>query len=136
MKTENLNGTLVLVRPDLENDPARSQGKVGFIQYTPTQMDGLYVSLLTGQEGFYKPDELLRLKPKQEISKELFENATNLPLDDFKALYKIGLLQERGTTASEINALEIARDHPSVWSRSLTAVAAQQSLELAKTYSR
>lgn len=136
METENLNGTLVLVRPDLENDPARGQGKVGFIQYAPKEMEGLYVSLLTDQEGFYKPDELLRLKNKHEVFKGLMENGANLDVSDFKALYKISLLQDRGTTSAEIQALEIARDNPSIWPRALEPVVAQQNLELTRTYSR
>jgi len=136
METENLNGTLVLVRPDLENDPVRGQGKVGFIQYAPKNMEGLYVALLTDQAGFYQPDELLRLKDKHEVFKELMENGTSMDLNDFKALYKISLLQDRGTTSGEVQALEVARDNPSIWSRALESLTPKQTLEMAKSYSR
>jgi hypothetical protein len=136
METENLNGTLVLIRPDLENDPAKGQGKVAFIKYVPQQMEGMYVSLLNGQEAFYKPDELLRLKDKNELFRGLMDNGTSLDVNDFKALYKISLLQDKGTSTALVQALEIARDNPSVWPRALDSLAPEQNLELAKSYSR
>lgn len=136
METEKLNGTLVLVRPDLENDPVKGQGQVAFIKYTPQQMDGLYVSMLNGREAFYKPEELFRLKDRQEIFKELMENGINLDARDFKALYKISLLQDKETTASLVQALEIARDNPGVWPRTLEPIAPQRNLEAARSYGR
>jgi hypothetical protein len=136
METENLNGTLVLIRPDLDNDPAKGQGKVAFIKYAPQQMDGFYVSLLNRQEAFYKPEELMRLKDKNEIFRNLTENGTKLDVPDFKALYKISLLQDQGTSTAEVKALEIARDNPSVWSRTLESLTPRQNLEMARSYSR
>lgn len=126
----------MLIRPDLKDDPIKAQGKIGFIQYAPKSMDGLYVSLLGEQDGFYKPDELLRMKGKHEIFKDLMENGTSLDANDFKTLYKISLLQDRGTTSAEIQALELARDNPSVWPRTLESLAPKQNLELARTYGR
>jgi len=119
MDTSNLNGTLVLIRPDLENDPVKGQGKIAYIRYTPQQMEGLYVSFLNGQEAFYKPDELVRLKDKQEIFKELMENGSSLGVNEFKALYKISQLQQRGTNLALTQALEIARNNPSIWPRAV-----------------
>jgi hypothetical protein len=136
METKNLNGTLVLIRPDLENDPVKGQGKVACIKYAPQQMEGLYVSFLNGQEAFYKPDELLQLKDKHEVFKELMENGINLDVKDFKALYKICLLQDKGTGTALVQALEIARDNPSVWPRTLVPLARQQNLALDRSYSR
>lgn len=136
METENLNGTLVLIRLDIKNDPVNGQGKVAIIKYAPQQIEGLYVSLLNGQEAFYKKDELLRLRDKNKVLKELIEKGSLLDVGDFKALYKISLLQEKGTSAALVQALEIARDNPSVWPRALVCVAPQQSLELTRSHTR
>ena len=136
METENLNGTLVLIRPDIVNDTVKGQGKVAFIKYAPQQMEGMYVSLLNGGEAFYKPDELLRLKDKNEIFKGLMEHGTSLDVQDFKALYKISLLQDKGTSTALVQALEIARDNPSVWPRTLDSLAPEQNLVLARNYTR
>jgi hypothetical protein len=117
MENVNLTGTLVLVRPDLENDPVKGQGKVACIKYIPQQMDGLYVSFLNGKEAFYRPEELLRLKEKHEIFSELMVNGSSLDVNEFKALYKISQLQDKGTGLALVQALEIARDNPSIWPR-------------------
>ena len=100
-----------------------AQGKVAIIKYAPQQIEGLYVSLLNGQEAFYKNDELLRLRDKNHVLKELIEKGSLLDVRDFKALYKISLLQDKGTSFALIQALEIARDNPSVWPRALECVA-------------
>lgn len=136
METENLNGTLVLIRPDLQNDPAKGQGKLAYIKYVPEQTSGLYVSLFNGEEAFYNPGELLRLKDKQEIFKCLMEHGVNLDVSDFKALYKISLLQDNGTSAAEVRALQIARANPSIWPRALEIVPSQQKLEMSRFYGR
>ena len=136
METESLNGTLVLIRPDLQNDPVKGQGRVALIKYTPQQMEGLYVSFPNGEQAFYKGDELLRLKDKSEIFKTLMDSGASLDVNDFKALYKISLLQDKGTSAALVQALEIARDNPSVWPGTLASLAPAQSLELTRSNRR
>jgi len=92
--------------------------------------------------AFYRDEEMLQrenlmmLKDKQEVLDDLTHNGSSLPLDDFKAMYKIMLLQDRGTSQALYSALAIANDHPGVQERVVESIAPAQKQEIAKTYSR
>ena len=133
---ENLHGSLVLVDPELKNDPVKGQGKVAFIKYMSQNRDEIYVGFLDGREAFYQAAELLRMKDKQAIFDVLRDNAHTLSLPDVKALYKIFLYEERGTNTARVQALEIARDNPSVWDKALDRMLPQQKQELSHHYTR
>jgi hypothetical protein len=132
---ENLNGALVLVRPDFTDDPARQQGKVGVVTYA-SEVDDIYVGLLNGAEGHYHGKDLLMLKEKTEIMKELATHDPGLDMDDFKALYKIYMLQDRGNSTALVNALEIAAQRPAIWDKAMVTAAPDRELELTKSYGR
>ena len=70
MENNELYGTLVLVHPDLKNDPAGQQGKVGILSYIDSS-DEIYVGFENGREGKYSPDALMSLKDKSEIFPDL-----------------------------------------------------------------
>ncbi|OIQ71163.1 hypothetical protein GALL_472250 [mine drainage metagenome] len=59
-----------------------------------------------------------------------------MPLDDFKAMYKIMLLQDRGTSQAIYSALAIANDNPGVKERVLDSINPAPKQDLAKTYAR
>lgn len=132
---ENLNGSLVLVRPDFHDDPVRQQGKVGVITYA-RDADEIYVSMLGGKEAIYSSQDLMLLKHKVDILQELNNSGTSMKLDDFKALYKVMLLQEKGTSTAIVNALQMAAEHPAIWDKALVAAMPARELEVSKTYSR
>jgi len=121
MKNEDLTGSLVLVRPDLENDPVRQQGHIGIVSYVDLK-DDVFVSFKDGTEGIYKGDSLLQLKNRDKIFTDLMSNACSLELKDFKDLYKISLLLDIGRSTDVWQALEIARDNPDIWKGSLVAI--------------
>ena len=133
MKDSELQGALVLVRPDLENDPAGQQGKIGVVSYA-NQVGDIYVKF-DNAEGVYSSDALFRLKNKKELFSEII-SAASLEVKDFKALYKIGLLQDIGRTRDMVEALEIARDNPLIWERSLEAVGETLAQRQSQTLSR
>lgn len=132
---ENLNGSLVLVRPDFPDDPARQQGKVGVVTYA-READDIYVSMLGGREANYSSQDLMLLKHKVDILQELNDSGTAMKLDDFKALYKIMLLQEKGTSTALVNALQLAAQNPGIWDKALVPAAPARELAVSKEYSR
>ena len=121
MENNELYGTLVLVHPDLKNDPAGQQGKVGILSYIDSR-DEIYVGFENGREGKYSPDALMSLKDKSEIFPDLMANGSKLDLSEYKDLYKISLLQDRGRSTDIVHALEIAAKNPAIWDKSLVAV--------------
>jgi|SRR5579872_3399200 len=116
MKDSELQGAIVLVRPDLETDPAGKQGKIGVVSYA-NRLDDIYVNF-GNAEGVYSSDALFKLKNRRELFDELM-NGSSLGVKDFKDLYKIGLLQDIGRPKDIVQALEIARDNPAIWEHAL-----------------
>lgn len=132
---ENLNGALVLVRPDFHDDPARQQGKIGVVTYAREAAD-ISVSMLGGKLANYSSQDLMQLRHKVDILQQLNDSGTDMKLDDFKALYKIMLLQDKGTSAALVNALQLAAEKPGLWDKALVAAAPARELAVSKSYSR
>jgi hypothetical protein len=59
-----------------------------------------------------------------------------MAVDDFKDLYKVSMLQDRGTSTGILSALEIARDNRNIWAQTLEKAIPLQNLNLEKVYSR
>jgi len=135
MNNESLTGSLVLVHPDFKDDPLQKQGQVGVLTY-PRELDEMYVSFPGGGESVYSSDTLLKLKNKQEIAADLMTNGTAMDTSGFKAMYKIMLLQDKDTNRGNYDALEVARDNPAIWDRTLEKIGQTERLEQAKTFSR
>ena len=136
MNTENLNGTLVLVRPDLTVDPANGQGKVAVVTYDREQSKEVYVAFNNGKEAIYPPEFLLKLKDRGNILRDLTANGASMPLDNFKDLYKISLLLDRGTNTARWQALEVAARNPAIWDKALQPAKTAEKQVLEKSYSR
>lgn len=130
-----LNGTLVLVRPDLKDDPVQKQGQIGIVVYDRAR-DEIYVEFLKGGQGVYDGDTLLKLKAPSTLEDELARNGDAMDVNDFKAIYKMTMLQQRGTAGADKAALEIARDQPSIWDRALDVAAPSQKHILEKAHAR
>jgi hypothetical protein len=136
MYNEDLIGTLALVHPDLANDPARKQGEVGVITYVGKENHEIYMSFPGNGEGIYNGNALLRLQDKNKILETLVNEGDNMELDDFKALYKITMLLDRNTSTGILSALEIARDNPNIWIKTLENASTAQNLRLENAFSR
>ncbi|NOW95957.1 hypothetical protein [Mucilaginibacter sp. SG564] len=136
MNNESLNGTLVLVRPDLTVDPANGQGKVAIVTYDREQSKEVYVAFNNGKEAIYPPEFLLKLKDKNNILRDLMANGASMPLDNFKDLYKISLLLDRGTNTARWQALEVAAHNPAIWDKALQPAKTAEKQVLEKSYSR
>jgi len=76
------------------------------------------------------------LKSKEEVLQQLMKNGPDMPLDDFKALYKIMMYQDRGTSSGIFDALELARDHPAIWDNILENVDRSEKIEVTNEMSR
>ena len=135
MENQNLAGTLVLVRPGLENEPGAKRGQIGVLTLAFSEKEN-YVRFPEGGEAYYPAEQVMMLKDKQEVFNDLTNIGSSMPLDDFKAMYKIMLLQDRGTSQALYSALAIAKDNPGVQEKVLQSITPTQKQELAKTYSR
>lgn len=105
---EELTGHLVMVHPDLTNDPVNRQGEIGIITSANLEKDEIYVGFGTNKLGLYSTDALLVLKPHQELYRALLTQARDLEAPDFKMLMEISLLQEKGSVSHLRDAMELA----------------------------
>jgi hypothetical protein len=135
MNNESLTGTLVLVQPDPENDNGKSRAQIGVLTYARSETEN-YVRFPEGGEAYYPAGQVMMLKDKKQISDDITRNGTSMPLDDFKAMYKITLLQDRGTSQALYSALAIAKDNPGIQAGVLESIRPEQKQEMAKSYSR
>lgn len=116
-----LHGTLVMVHPDLQNDPYEKQGQVGIVTYVDDKSD-IYVSFNHKAEGVYTPSALFQLKERKELFANTHDSFGSMRVDDYKDLFKISQLQDMGRGKDLWHALEIARDNPAIWPKSLSLV--------------
>lgn len=135
MENQNLVGTIVLVQPDLENDSGMKRGHIGVLTMSFSEKEN-YVRFPEGGEAYFPAAQVMMLKDKQEVFNDLTNNGSSMPLDDFKAMYKIMLLQDRGTSQAIYSALAIANDSPGVQERVLESINPAPKQDLAKTYAR
>jgi hypothetical protein len=135
MENENLTGTHVLVLPVSENDTGPKRGHIGVLTMTFSEKEN-YVRFPEGGEAYFPATQVMMLKDKQAVFNDITNNGSAMPLDDFKAMYKIMLLQDRGTSQAVYSALAIANDNPGIQERVLEPITPTQKQELSKTYSR
>ena len=121
MNHNELHGTLALVRPDLENDPARQQGEVGVLTYIDNS-EKVYMSFPKGGEGIYEPADLFQLKEEDFFTAVKNDNSGTIGLKDYKDIFKIDLLQKMGRSTDTLRALEIAGTNPAIWDKVLDSV--------------
>jgi len=107
-RTDDLTGTLVLVHPDLQDDPANRQNHIGMITHADIANDNFIVSFGKGEQALYSSDALLILKPANDIYRDLLSHQKELEKADFKALFQISLLQEHGTSGQNKSAIMLA----------------------------
>ena len=135
MENQTLTGTLVLVQPDLENNSGPKQGHIGVLTLAFSEKEN-YVRFPEGGEAYFPAEQVMMLKDKQAVFNDLTNNGSSMPLDDFKAMYKIMLLQDRGTSQALYSALAIANDNPGVQERVLEPITPTQKQELSNAYGR
>ncbi|RFZ91072.1 hypothetical protein D0C36_19205 [Mucilaginibacter conchicola] len=128
MTDQELLGTLVLVHPNLEDHPAGREGHIGFITYVDRPENEVYVRFTDEAEAVYPTDAIFLLKDREKIFCPDKAQTNAATLNDYKDLFKIAMLQDKGRSTDIWNALQIARDNPGIWPATL--ISAEESLGL------
>jgi hypothetical protein len=128
MKQANeLKGSLVLIHPELSNDPAKMPNQIGIVTGLEMERDNVWVGFGDNRHALYGMDAVLTLKSAPELMKELAANKATMDGNDYKALHKIALLAEREQTpARQYAALQIAQQNEAV--RKITTVSVDKAL--------
>jgi hypothetical protein len=115
MKYE-LQDKLVLVHPELTNDPAEKQNQIGKITGADLICDNIIVDFEDGAQGIYAADALLVLMLPEELYQMFIDNTFKEPSPGLDALIKIDLLISYGSPGYQLTALELARKHAGIQS--------------------
>ena len=129
-QSDDLTGTLVLVHPDLPEDPVNKQGQMGMIMFAEPEKDDIYVTFGKNERALYSSDALLVFKKTADIYKEIMTNTKDIPVPDMKALYRIGTLLENGTSKGAKEAMQLALENPGVHSRAMETLQSKLGLEV------
>jgi len=136
MKNNELLGTLVLVNPEIENDPAGRKGDIGVVAYVDDPNDEIYLRFPDEFEAVYPMDAVFALKEREKIFAAQEAVTAPVDLNGYKDLYKITTLQDMGRSIDIWNALEIARDNPGIWPNSLMGVGEGQTRQQSQSFAR
>ncbi|MDB5087875.1 MAG: hypothetical protein JWR09_1869 [Mucilaginibacter sp.] len=134
MTDDELTGTIVMVHPELFDDPVGRNGEIGVITVTDLSDDLVRVKFEDDQRGLYATNALLIFKPSEQIYQQLKQEAMQLTPATFKDLKNIALLLDYGTPQQQRKAMEIAQKNPV--SASSALVSLEESLGISQTYKR
>jgi hypothetical protein len=124
---EELTGQLVLVHPELTQDPVSRQGQIGVIATADLKSDTITVGFGSIPLGKYATDALLVLKEKNALFDYIMNHPLQLDKDSFQQLFRINMLQEQGTYASISKALQMVAAEPSLVKHSMISLEDQLS---------
>ena len=127
---DDLTGTLVLVHPELEYDPAGRQKEIGMIVNSNMPNDDILVGFQDNDRALYASDALLILLPDEQIHQNLADLAYQTSFPDLKALTQIDLILRYGPGDKHFKALEIARGNKNI--QPLCLYTLENSLEINK----
>jgi hypothetical protein len=128
-QSDDLTGTLVLVHPELTDDPVNKQGQMGMIMFAEPEKDDIYVTFGKNERALYSSNALLVFKKPGDIYQELLVNTKNLAIPDFKALHRIGMLLDNGTSKGIKEAMQLALENPGVHSLAMETVQSKLGLD-------
>lgn len=129
-ENDDLTGTLVLVHPDLPDDPVNKQGQMGMIMFAEPEKDDIYVTFGKNERALYGSDALLVFKKPNDIYKEMMTNTKDIAIPDLKALYRIGNLLENGTSKGARDAMQLAVENPGILSRAMESLQSKLGLAI------
>lgn len=114
MLNDPLHGTLVLVHPDLTEDPAGMQNHVGRIEQIDLHADDVYVDFGDGKTALYAANALLVLKAPDAIFNILEASDKNRYDPGFKDSYSVAILLYHGFSSGPRAAMKLAMNSDAV----------------------
>ncbi|RZM20695.1 MAG: hypothetical protein EOO88_35445 [Pedobacter sp.] len=108
---ENIIGSIAMVKDRI--DEYLSLMRIGVISSVD---DGALFAQLTFADltnSSFPAKEILLLKDKAELYTLLLSGGANIPLADFKLLFQVNMLQDRGDASSLIQACQLLKASPS-----------------------
>jgi hypothetical protein len=132
-KNDELTGTFVLVNPQLTNDPAGMQNKIGVITSAEVENDNVFVSFGKDGQALYSANALLVLRRHDSIHFDAIRGATKMDVQDFKDLLRVSIFANSPFMKDRREAMEMARDSRTVLEYSMISL--EEDLGLKQEFS-
>ncbi|WCT13320.1 hypothetical protein [Mucilaginibacter jinjuensis] len=129
-ENDELTGTLVLVHPELPEDPVNKQGHMGMVMFAEPEKDDIYVTFGKNERALYSSDALLVFKKPNDIYQEMMTNTKDVPVPELKALYRIGMLLDNGTSKSAREAMQLAVENPGIIGKAMETLQSKLGLDI------
>ena len=116
---ENFNGTIAMV--NVAGVGESKEMRIGIISSVDAQAGHADITFASLQKERFALSEIHLLKDRHTLYQMLMSTSAKIPLGDFKALFKVNMLQDRGDPSSLLDAFQILKSSPSA-----TAMATDQ----------
>ena len=109
---DDLCGTLVLVHPELLNDPAEKKNQVGVISSADLENDNVVVSFSDGSEGLFSTDALMVMRDTDEIRRYADYDVNLLFREDYFDIIAVCMAAEVADLGGQRAAIQLASKNP------------------------
>ena len=121
-KNDELTGTLVLVHPQFNDDPAGKQNQIGVITTADLENDNVFVSFGKDGQALYASNALMVLQKPRTIHFNTMQNRTAMETPDFKDLLRISVLADSSLMKDRRQAIEMAKGNPLILEHSMASL--------------
>lgn len=132
---DQLRGTVVLVRPDLEIDPLNKRNHVGVICEGDIDFDNVYVDFKYSVAVF-SAESLFSFFPRATIQDHFTGALSALNAADLMALRRVAVLVRFGEVTDKIKAMRTVSDFPAIQPFCVETLQAQISRDFIQHYGR
>ncbi|RZK35379.1 MAG: hypothetical protein EOO90_29285 [Pedobacter sp.] len=107
---ENLNGTIAMVNG--ASVGTSKEMRIGIISLVDVQTGHADITFASLQKERVALSEIHLLKDRHTLYQMLMSTSASIPLGDFKTLFKVNMLQDRGDPSSLLDAFQILKSSP------------------------
>ncbi|MFC3560169.1 hypothetical protein [Pedobacter jamesrossensis] len=108
---ENFKGSIALVKDQI--DEYLSVMRIGVITSIDDSSLFAQLAFADSSSARFASKDILLLKDKAELYTFLLSSPEKIPLGDFKLLFQVSMLQDRGDSSSHISACQLLKSSPS-----------------------
>ena len=107
---ENIIGSVAMVRDRI--DEYLSLMRIGVVSSVDDNSLFAQLTFSDLSQARFASKEIYVLKDKAELYTQLLSGAAKVPLTDFKLLFQVNMLQDRGDASSLIQACQLLKSSP------------------------
>lgn len=108
---ENFNGSIAVVKDQI--DEYLSVMRIGVITSVDDSSLFAQLTFADSSSARFASKDILLLKDKADLYTFLLSSPEKIPIGDFKLLFQVSMLQDRGDSSSLISACQLLKSSPS-----------------------